>query len=380
MFRRLARCGASKTFILYKSFVFVALLASFYCGNSYGAPKLFTYPPAFRFADGRILNSPETWSVDQITTNVGDIPESDGVVLIVAWSKLCPTKFSCHTDLIDKTIHYWAGRSKQVVLAISTMGFPMKMSENRVTLDTPTWVLSKSRTYHMMTRLLGTKRDEKMDVLMPDFRDPTFRKEIILLLDVLSKYDGNKTISEIRIPLGALAEDNPFIGPVNSQSFGFTETDWLEYCKWITRRFVEKFKSTRLEVDIGRLAWISARGDQLRRREVAEYVDELRTANCLLAFDGLGSSSYQKLNEPDPADGEAQALEILRNYETHGGAIGLEAVQHLGTARMHDLHAIRSAIQFLHPARIVFFHDLVSMAAHKDPEVLSFLRDLGYAL
>jgi hypothetical protein len=325
-------------------------------------PKLFFYPPIYRTMDGRPLNSPQTVSVDQITTDFPQIPDMAGVVLMVYWSTLCPSSDGCDLSLIDRTLSYWRDRGKSVILDVATIGYPILNSENgklRVVGATPDWVLNRIRTYSYPARVLGAPAGSgEQATTFPDFRDKAFLALVSDLILKLAKYDGDSAIFNIRISAGLMGEDNPRIGPVGSPIRGYSEQSWLDYCQRVTQVFRQTFSKTRLEFDIGRLSWMYARSDEGGKRLVQRFLDTLFEAHAVLAFDGLDSDSMRYLRESAITDnGVSASLHLIKAYRQKGGDVGLEAVGLLSAPRMRDVSAMAQAIREISPTQIVFFFD-----------------------
>jgi hypothetical protein len=182
-------------------------------------PALFFYPPEFRYGPGHILNSPQTVTAEQATTAFPAIPGMSGIVLMVYWSTLCPDSDRCDFSLIDTVLKFWAGRGKQVVLDVATIGYPYRsIPDGRDTLGaTPQWVMQQIETYeYPQTRILGElPYGVTRSAAMPDFRDPRFITLQSRLIEQLARrYDGHPAVAQIRIATGLMGEENPLVGPL----------------------------------------------------------------------------------------------------------------------------------------------------------------------
>ena len=60
-------------------------------------------------------------------------------------------------------------------------------------------------------------------------------------MHLLSRYDGNANIAQIRIATGLMGEDNPLIGPVLASAAGFGEQSWLRYSTALSRVYFSEF-------------------------------------------------------------------------------------------------------------------------------------------
>lgn len=325
------------------------------CQAATARPLLFLYPIPYRFSDGQTLDSPQTMTVAQITRKMPELRIADGVVLMVYWSTLCPEPGRCNFSLINQTIRYWGLKHKQVVLDVVTIGFPI-WGPSGVETATPRWVLSQVRTYQWKTRLLG-KHGQSIMATMPDFTDNRFLVDIQDLLKGLHQFDGNKSLSQIRIATGLMGEDNPLIGPMMKSAAGFSEQSWLEYCEKLTVLYYKEFPHTQLEFDIGRLSWMAALGSTKDRSSIEEFLQSLLIHHVMLAFDGLSSESLMQLRRDNPKSGVGQSLRYLQNYQARGGEIGLEAMRHASAPAMKDYHAIAEVIRIMKPNRLVLFAD-----------------------
>jgi hypothetical protein len=339
-------------------------------------PQLYFYPPPYRFSDGHSSNSPQTIDPAQITTKMPLYSGMDGVVLIVYWSSLCPEANKCNFALIDKVLQYWGQRGKKVVLSVATIGFPVK-TDRGVLLATPEWVMRQIKTYKMPVRLLGAATPTLIDAQLPDFRDPAFVAHVKKLVSQLEKYDGSPTVAAIRIDTGSMGEDNPFIGRLKDPVNGFTEESWLDYTREMTEFYEATFTKSELEFDIGRLSWMWATGTARQKADVDRFVESLRKAHVLLAFNGLSSQTYNAFVKGDPKDGVARSLYYLALFHKQGGRTGLEALQLLSAKSMADSEAIVNAIKMIHPDRVDFFFDAAAQANNPNSRAARLLREVS---
>jgi hypothetical protein len=335
-------------------------------------PPLFFYPLPHHFANGQRLESPQTMTAEQITAEMPPIPQASGVVLLVYWSTLCPEEGHCDFGLIDRTLRYWQTQHKQVVLDVAIDGYPISTPSGLQTA-TPAWVLANVHTYIWQTKLLG-EGPQEVPAVMPDFTDKRFLAEVAALVHQLQRYDGNPAISQIRIATGLMGEDNPLIGPVMASAAGFSERDWLDFTRRVAPLYFAAFHRTELEFDIGRLSWMAARGSPVDRYDVDQFIGELLKHRVLLAFDGLGSECLRQIELSDPRNGIGQSLRYLREYKSHSGRIGLEAIGHASAPQMRDVQAVVDVVRTIKPDRLVLFSETTGGQRPLD----QLLTALGY--
>jgi hypothetical protein len=343
-------------------------------------------------------------SLSQITTDVPDIPEMSGVVLLVYWSTLCPRSEQCDLTLIDQTLDYWSARGKRVILSIATMGYPIITSQSKdlqVQTATPDWVLRSSATYAYPARLLGAPAGvPEAPAVFPDFRDPNYEQMIAHLVQQMARYDGSPAIETIRIGTGLMGEDNPRVGPVSSPMKGYREQDWLSYSNEVIDLYIRTFHRSRLEFDIARLAWLYATGSNADRKSIDDLIGKLAAHGAVLAFNGLDSDSSKRLHEGKGSrNGVAVSLNLLKTFRELGGRIGLEAIGLLSSPRMTDISSIAQSVSEIAPDRLVFFTDVPQRISEargirslgamvssspadfqRSVKVISLVRALGYQL
>lgn len=361
--------SSRRTFYLLCAALFAALSSS-----SVGAkpPPLYLYPSEYRFSDGRILNSPQVLSAKQATANVLAIPELSGLVLLIYWSTLCPAENQCNFSLIDEVERYWRKQDKKIILSIATIGYPIQLgtTDTEIISATPDWVLRKIKTYSFPTKVLGRKDFDikTVSATFPDFRDITFISlQAELINNLADKYDGNYTISQIRIGTGLMGEDNPMVGPISSPAEWYRESAWIAYCKRITDIYLKAFSRTELEFDISRLPWIKAVGTEADSEAVDELITYLRRRKVFLAFNGLTADGLGLYRNRDQSarNGVTQALHYIAEYKKSGGRVGLEAYGHITNERMGKdspsaSYRIAQLVADIGPDRLVFFSDIAT--------------------
>jgi len=374
--RSISRLTAASVFFL------VALVS-----GATAAPKLFFYPPPHKLADGSIVASPVTSKAEQLTTDFPAIDEMSGVALIVYWSQLCPAENHCDFSLIDKVLSYWGERSKTVVLAVATVGYPIKTIRSGNTAyqnATPEWVLSHTSRYSTLSPTINSPgKETKIVTEFPSYADPYFVSAIQKLVQALAaRYDGNPNISEVRISTGLLTEDNPSVEGLKSSMPGFSESFWIAFCRKMTDVYLASFKKTQLEFDVGRISWALAGKDQKAIGEAQAFYQYLIDRKIFIAFNGLRDKLWPLLtgaaNEPA---GAKKSLLFLSQARRAHLSVGLEAYGPISLPEMQNTDAIGHVICSIEPDRLIFFTTFPSLinyqrhganAANK-PTIIRFL-------
>jgi len=336
------------------------------------APKLYFYPAPYRLPNGTLSPSILTIAAEQITTLFPEITEMEGVVLLVSWAQLCPTRASCNFTLIDEALDYWKLRNKKVILSLSTMGLPVKImldGHESFMEQTPAWVLHDVGTYSAHVRTIGviegvdvSATGSHIDTAIPSPFDPNFLRDVSLLAkQVAAKYDGNSTISNVRIATGSMGEDNPIppsgAGLVADQQIpGFTVSKWIDYCEKVTAIYVDAFRRSPLEFDISFIpvayGKIATSGERAETDKFLRYLDD---KHILVGFNGLESADLQYLRETS-GPGPVHALAFLRKSKRRGGQIGLEAIGPIASnPRIQDLSAVSETLKETGADRLVLF-------------------------
>jgi len=347
----------------------------FACTAAAAPPPLFVYPLAGRLPDGQILVSPQTINLAQATVDVPRANTIRGVVLIVYWSTLCPQAARCDFKLIDEALTFWARRGRQIVLDVAPIGYPYRTAQG-LQNSVPAWAAKATRSYSIQAKILAVGRPES-EVAMPDFTDDRFLALVRNLVQLMARYDGNPAVAQIRIATGLMGEDNPLIGPVQAKAAGFSEREWLDFTQRLAAIYFANFKHTQLEFDIGRLAWMAARGSAADRQAVEAFIDNLLSHRVFLSFNGLNDESMALLQQQVSANGLSVALQYLKRYKARGGSIGLEAAAPATAPTMRNIPAIRSVVATLKPDRLVLFSGARCAGTCNDPGD-QLLRTLGY--
>ena len=323
---------------------------------------VFIYPCISRYADGRPLYSVQTVTVAQATTDTAAPSSLSGVAVVIAWSDIEHVEATFDFSMVDAIIEYWSRRGKRIILDIATIGYPFRAADGQtVRSATPDWLLKRAATYTYPSQVLGFSPSGKQPATLPDFRDPAFVAGVGRLARAMARFDGNRTIAQIRMPAGLMGEDNPLVGPVVQPLPWYRESLWLAYCDRITDIFAANIRRTQLEFDIGRLGAMWARGSTSDRTAVDRFVAKLRNRNTLLAFDGLQALSDTFFGQSlDAGNGVAKILDILASYARSGGATGLESAGPLVAEKMQPLGPILRTIDRIGPERVVLFPDVVA--------------------
>jgi hypothetical protein len=360
-------------------------------------PPLFFYPTEYHYSDGHILNSPQTVTAEQITTQFPFIPQMSGVVLIVDWSTLCSTAEHCDFSIIDRVLDYWGKKGRKVVLDVATITYPYRSlpDAKEIVSGTPNWVMRHVRTYDVShARLLGQKLSDSENDLsakFPDFRDSRFLAFQIPLIRALARrFDGNPVIAQVRVATGVMGEENPMVGPLAHPIMpGYRELDWVEYCRKVTAAYRKYFTKSELEVDISRFPWIRAVGSDEERSAIDAAIDSLLKDGVFLAFDGWEYADADLMRAEGPSrNGLVFSLRYLHDYKQKGGRVGLEAAAtlaspHMATNNTENILKLSDVVQYIHPDRIVLFGDAARKALRNEPADSNYhakelLDKLGY--
>jgi hypothetical protein len=348
-------------------------------------PALYFYPPALLTPDGTLVSSPLTLKAEQITTLFPTVREMSGVVVIVPWGLLCPVSTQCNFSIIDDVLRYWAARGKRVVLSLTTIGPPFKIvSGGQATFasETPNWVLQGVETYPspgaatlgLIPGLAVQNGASHIDTVYPNFRDSRFvSASASIIRELGNRYDGNATLSYVRIGTGKLGEENPMppegAGAAAVQRIpGFSIQGWIQYCEQMTNAYQSAFHRTQLEFDLTYLPNVSER-NTLARPAIDDFVKYLRDHNIFLAYDGLKSEDFALLQDaygPSSVPGR-QVLHYLMQAKQQGKRIGLEEASPMINPHMQDVSAIAGTVNTVRPDRLVLFG--------LDAGVINFVRE-----
>jgi len=357
-------------------FALIVLLISAVHPANASAPKLYFYPAPYKLSDGSMMPSILAVSAEHLTTLFPEIKEMDGVVLMVSWAQLCPSLDHCDFSMIDQVLDYWHAKGKKVILNLSTMGPPVKVIENgtaRFENETPDWVLKDINTYPAHTGTIGVihgmeviKGVSHIDTIFPSVFDPRFVSYITGIVQALGKkYDGNPTLSYVRISIGKVGEDHPL--PPEGEGLlaykkipGFTVMNWINYCKNITEIYQNAFHKSQLEFDIGFLpaayAKISNPGERAATDQFMQYLND---SHIFIAFNGLESDEIDYWNAAGASDprvsGSIEALHFLLQAKSQGNHIGLEEHGPMTNPKMQDIPSLAKVINNVGPDRLVLF-------------------------
>lgn len=334
-------------------------------GRAYAArPALYYYPPPVELADGSVISSPLMISVDQMTISFPVVEEMTGVVIALPWSTLCPEQLHCDFGLIDQVLAYWGRRGKKVVLGISTAGPPFKaiVSGQKVLIaETPDWVFRTVASYdgpaHAIGRI-GTGPSDIVTVKFPEYWDARFPPLFIHLIHELGRrYDGNPTLSTVRISTGLVGEDAPTPFGVNpAKAPGYTYAKWLRYSQTIRDAYAAAFPHTALEYDISYLPWGYANGDAAEKQLTDAFMHGLERSHLLLAFNGLQPDALVWLQHAEiPGFALNRVMHYLQQHQRRSLPIGVEAVAPIMVPKMQNIAALAHIFRDLHPQRLVLF-------------------------
>ena len=332
-------------------------------------PELYFYAAPYNLANNSLLPTHLTVATEQITKLFPAVHEMTGVVLKISWSQLCPTADHCNFSVIDQTLSYWGARNKKVILNLSTMGPPVKTIINGqpgFVSETPEWVLRQVSTYPSHTATFGSISGmdidhgvSHIDTVYPSINDPRFVSYVELIVRALGqRYDGNPTISYVRISTGKLGEDNPI--PANDAGYaadlqtpGFSVPGWIQYCEQITRIYQTAFRRSQLEFDISFLPVAYVKNDPSERAAIDNFIKQLEDNNIFLAYNGLNSTDVELLETS--TSGPGQALRYLLQAKRRGKRVGLEEQTPMFNPKMQDFPAVAKAMRAVAADRLVLF-------------------------
>jgi hypothetical protein len=329
------------------------------------ATRLYFYPPPYQLSDGSTIASPVTVDARQLTDGFPSIKEMDGVALLVYWSKICPTEAHCDFSLIDRVLSYWKARGKSVVLGVATVGYPIRTIRNGdVTFEgaTPNWLLDKISSYKTSSGAIDKQGPPtKVMTRFPVYNDRQFISAVQHLVALLAaRYDRNPTVAQVRISTGLLTEDNPSVAGLRSAMPGFNDLVWIKYCRQITDIYLDAFKKTQVEFDVGRISWTIAGRDGNAAQEAQNFYNYLLDRHVFIAFNGLRSDlrpliESRQQGQPPALAGARRSLQFLLQAKQRHLPVGLEDFGPLSDAHMQNMRAIGDIVCFVRPDRLVFF-------------------------
>lgn len=332
---------------------------------------LFLYPSPMLVENGKMIASPITFRIEQITTMMPDTNEISGIVMIVYWSQLCPEQDKCDYSIIDNTLKYWAARNRKVVLCVATVGHPIEygvLGNLQINNATPKWVLDKTVTYKKDTRVIGYGGAQgvyKQEVF-PYYTDQFFLQETERLVsDLAKRYDGNESLYSVRVATGVLGEDHPSSNGLRTGIPSYSDQDWIVYTNRILELYAMHFKRTQLEFDINRLSWIYVQRNAKLNSQIDALIDKMHDLKVFLSHNGLRAESLEKYRQKPVKDGHAQSLKFLKAYKNAGGEIGLEAIGPIQSEKMSDIDEVVAAVNEFNPKRVVLFGSTALLMKHK---------------
>jgi hypothetical protein len=366
--------------------------------------ELYFYP--FYSNDSFLHEFDQDSIVKDATTRFPKIDEMSGIAINLYWSQLCPAEGKCNFAMIDQILGFWENLGKKVILCVATTGTPIERltaGKREFVSATPGWVLAKSATYQSPSNnFTGLYRDWKnmannpqYQFTFPRYDDPYFVAEIHkLVISLGERYDGNPAISYMRIGTGKSGEDNPY-GRTNGFGHGtgmpgFTNSLFITFSRKVTDFYLESFRKTRLEFDIGWTAIVAAGAKTAtpitanEPKEAQEFLDYVIGRNIFIAFNGIGPQPKKKVPGATAANHEGV---VCPGYSAHpdrdtsatdaapyaqvarlrqkGISFGLE-----GNALSDPCEApqrIGAILEFYRPVRVVFMGDAAAL--------INFLRE-----
>ncbi len=325
-------------------------------------PEIYFYPPPYRLADGTLAGSPLALGTDQLTTLFPDVKEMTGVVVMLPWSTVEPEEGHYDFSLIDTVLSYWKARNKKVVLGISTSGPPIKMIRDKtayIQSETPAWVTTKVSSYQdedeSIGKIAGTG---KVHDTVPAYWDPRFAPFYTRLIQELGRrYDGNATLSYVRIGTGRVGEDFPTIyGAHPEKAPNYDPMKWITYSQQIVEAYEKAFPHSQLEFDLGWVAWIYSTGDGALKSAADHFMEGLIHDHVFVTFNGWQNQAIQWYrNAGKPGFGPNRIMFYLDQRRRSGQPIGLEALTPMFGPNMQETAKLAELAKALQPKRLVFF-------------------------
>jgi hypothetical protein len=336
------------------------------------SPALFYYPPAAIYPPHYLVGSPLTLLPGQSTTQFPAIPEMNGVAFTTYWSVICPQEGKYDFSMIDDALSYWRARGKKVVLAVATVGFPVRMADDSLMSATPAWVMKKVANVTAKIRIIPYSpilSKNRGVASVPSYFDPVFMAETRKLVNALAqRYDGNPTIAQVRICTGILGEDNATFDGIQTKYPGFTKDGWTDYTREVTDLYCAAFHHSELDWDEGWITVNQMYGTAEEKARARAYVESLFQRHIFIAFNGLSSQdNFIWQNRDNPAaltqwqQTIALDLRTLQEAKRHGCHIGLEAYSVLTDKEMRSVPDMLATIRALQPDRLVWFNDVAQL-------------------
>ena len=336
-------------------------------------PELFFYPPAIRLEDGSILASPITIDSRQIAEAFPQIEEMAGVVLALYWSQIEPSAGNFDFSIIEHVFSFWKEIGKKIVLDVATVGYPMYRVENGKAVmksATPADVLLKVETFIRPVRAIWPlghpDKWRQLPTILPSYFDAQFLVEVSKMVNALARFDGDPTLSKVRIATGIGSEDNPTFDGLKSRIPGWSNRAWLVYCRHMTDIYLQNFSRTQLEFDLDRVGWVYALGTDADRADADQFIDYLQSKHVFLAVDGLDTANITAWRIQQTSSGIARDFQYLQEQHAAGRAIGLEAGHTFSNPLFTDADVIAAAVLAIGADRLVLFADA--------PATLNFRR------
>jgi hypothetical protein len=246
--------------------------------------------------------------VKNATTNFPAVDAMSGIALNIYWSQLCPVEGQCNFSIIDRVLDFWRKAGRKVILSVAVIGPPLEKfigSEKAFVSATPDWLLKAVSTFQSASNnFIGIFNDWRnmasnplFSFPFPRYDDPRFVAEIEKLVRQLGeRYDGNPTISYVRIGAGKAGEDNP-IGRTNGFGLGtgmpgFTNHLWISYSRRVADAYFASFHKSRLEFDMGWMAVVAAGAKNItpitmsEQAQAEDFLDYVMSKDVFMTFDG----------------------------------------------------------------------------------------------
>ena len=199
----------------------------------------------------------------------------------------------------------------------------------------------------------------KVLATFPSYWDPVFVEQKRHLVKELGRrFDGNSTISKVRIDTGIVTEDNPTFDGLRNAMPGWSNERWIAYCGEMVKMYREAFPRSDLEFDIDRLGWIAAKGPS-EKALVDALLAKMESMHVFLAMDGLDSKNVSDWRSRQKS-GPAFSLQYVAMRHLDGFEVGLEGAP-LFLPPEHDVESLAKAYRDIGASRLVLFSDAAAM-------------------
>jgi hypothetical protein len=137
---------------------------------------------------------------------------------------------------------------------------------------------------------------------------------------------------------------------------GWSNIGWIEYCRAVTDIYRRAFDRSRLEFDIDRLGWISAKGTPSDRAAAEALVAYFNAHNIFLAMNGFDTQNVADWRAQAPT-GVARSLAFIAARTRAGLDAGLEGAP-LTNPKWQNIAVLAAAFRDIGADRLVLFADV----------------------